>query len=381
MSTVPDTFVLSTRYLGVKDRRLIKSLTMLLQRRLQHTWVVSDGDHHGDVTLLYPSQLEAPDTHSLDDTIVVLVCDYDEDPEQTHSLLRRPIRSEDYVRVLNQSLADHGESVLNRRRQRVAERKSAGFGQRIGRFFGALFGKTGRDAASTDEHDPVSRRKAYADFSDARRQPPDVDLEHPRTPARVKRKSRFAKRFIDPEAQRRILNVVLIGSSGVGKSTLVRTVSDTHIVSTDVGTVDSLMLVKSSTTVGIDYGEFKVSGTNTLLRLFGNPGQHRFHHVWNTTCPNADIFLILVDLSRADPAEDLFYYWTFAERFHRDQPVILGKTHFDVTGIDSIDERITREIFPEKVRVRSVIFDPRDPDSVRGTLSRIPDLAALDQSD
>lgn len=378
MSNVSDTFVLSTRYLSSRDRRLVKSLTMLLQRRLAQGWVVGDGDHHGDVTFLYPSQLGEAGTGDLGDTIVVLICDYDEDIDVGHPTLRRPVRSEDYVRVLNESLTSGRESILERRRRRVEAAKSTGLRGRIGQLLGSLFGKSGRTAATPGARDQLSERKAFADFSDSRGKLPE--LAAPDTQVRRRRKSRFARRFADPNSNLNVLNVVLIGSSGVGKSTLVRTVSESRIVSSDVGTVDSLMLVKSSTTVGIDYGEFKVSGSRTLLRLFGNPGQHRFHHVWNTTCPNADIFLILVDLSRADPAEDLFYYWTFAERFHRDQPVILGKTHFDVTGTDSIDAGITRRIFPENVRVHSMIFDPRDPDSVRGTLSRIPDLAALERS-
>ncbi|WP_404698467.1 hypothetical protein [Raoultella planticola] len=49
--------------------------------------------------------------------------------------------------------------------------------------------------------------------------------------------------------------VILVGRSGSGKTTAIRSVSEINVVSTDVRASDRVVAEKETTTVGFDYGE------------------------------------------------------------------------------------------------------------------------------
>ena len=81
--------------------------------------------------------------------------------------------------------------------------------------------------------------------------------------------------------------VVFCGPLGVGKTTAVRTVSDVEVANTDVRRAGSRHAAetsdeKTTTTVGIDYGEWRPAGS-TPVAVFGTPGQVRFDTVRAST--------------------------------------------------------------------------------------------------
>ena len=81
--------------------------------------------------------------------------------------------------------------------------------------------------------------------------------------------------------------VVFCGPLGVGKTTAVRTVSDVEVANTDVRRAGSRHAVepvggKTTTTVGIDYGEWRPAGSAPVA-VYGTPGQVRFETVRSTT--------------------------------------------------------------------------------------------------
>ncbi|WP_234320371.1 GTP-binding protein [Streptomyces sp. SBT349] len=107
----------------------------------------------------------------------------------------------------------------------------------------------------------------------------------------------------NPDQQ--LVKVIVSGPFGVGKTTIIRTLSEipplkTEEVMTATGAVvDHLDGVrdKTTTTVGLDYGRISL-GDDLALCLFGTPGQKRFHALWKDLTQGALGALILADTRR-----------------------------------------------------------------------------------
>ncbi|WP_194820065.1 ATP/GTP-binding protein [Nocardia sp. XZ_19_385] len=101
------------------------------------------------------------------------------------------------------------------------------------------------------------------------------------------------------------LKVVIVGGFGVGKTTLVRSVSEIRPLDTEatmtqssVG-IDDLSAVrgKSTTTVAFDFGRISIDDEHVLY-LFGAPGQERFWFLWDRLFAGALGAIVLVDQRR-----------------------------------------------------------------------------------
>ncbi|WP_245649427.1 GTP-binding protein [Nocardia shimofusensis] len=101
------------------------------------------------------------------------------------------------------------------------------------------------------------------------------------------------------------LKIVIVGGFGVGKTTMVRSVSeirplDTEATMTDAGVgIDDLTGApgKSTTTVAFDFGRITIDSENVLY-LFGAPGQQRFWFLWDRLFSGALGAIVLVDRRR-----------------------------------------------------------------------------------
>lgn len=95
--------------------------------------------------------------------------------------------------------------------------------------------------------------------------------------------------------------ILVVGPLGVGKTTLIGTVSEikplsTEAVMTQAGArVDtSVERTKTTTTVALDFGRMTIDG-DLVLYLFGTPGQQRFLPAWRDLAKGSLGALALVD--------------------------------------------------------------------------------------
>ncbi|MFF0459747.1 GTP-binding protein [Streptomyces mexicanus] len=103
------------------------------------------------------------------------------------------------------------------------------------------------------------------------------------------------------------LKIVVVGGFGVGKTTLVRSVSEIRPLSTEETmtqageSVDDVTGVrgKTATTVAFDFGRITLDARNVLY-LFGAPGQERFWFLWDRLFSGTLGAVVLLDTRRID---------------------------------------------------------------------------------
>jgi uncharacterized protein len=162
--------------------------------------------------------------------------------------------------------------------------------------------------------------------------------------------------------------IVVAGGFGVGKTTLVGSVSEivpltTEAVMTEASAgVDDLAATpnKTTTTVAMDFGRVSLD-SDLILYLFGTPGQHRFWFMWDDLARGAIGAVVLVDTRRL---ADCFAAVDFFE--DRGVPYIVALNRFDGRLAHQVDD--VREALAIDPRVPMITCDARDRESTKHTL-------------
>jgi len=170
-----------------------------------------------------------------------------------------------------------------------------------------------------------------------------------------------------PDTAEQALKIAVVGGFGVGKTTLVRSVSeirplDTEETMTRAGAgVDDLEGVedKRTTTVAFDFGRITLDATSVLY-VFGAPGQERFWFLWDRLFSGSLGAVVLVDTRRLEDS------WYAIDRLEaQGTPFVVAHNDFGETEHDLDEIRSALDLDPAVPLVRC---DARDRGSAKGVL-------------
>lgn len=122
--------------------------------------------------------------------------------------------------------------------------------------------------------------------------------------------------------------IVVLGSMGAGKSTLVRAIAGANVVDTEVANTDPTSS-KSATTVAMDYADVDLPNGDRL-RLYGSPGQARFDFIWPILLEGARGVVVLVDASLDDAPAHFSSYLDVLDAHAPGTPVVVGLSKLDL---------------------------------------------------
>ncbi len=158
--------------------------------------------------------------------------------------------------------------------------------------------------------------------------------------------------------------IVVAGGFGVGKTTLVSTVSEIPPVNTEAWmtqaskTVDPLngTDAKTTTTVAMDFGRISLA-RDLILYLFGTPGQPRFWPMWDDLCRGASAAVVLVDTHRLEVSFPAVNYF----ENDSDVPFVVAVNLFDGRQTHPLDQ--VRDALGVADSVPLLTVDARDRQS------------------
>lgn len=166
------------------------------------------------------------------------------------------------------------------------------------------------------------------------------------------------------------VKIVISGGFGVGKTTLIGSISEIEPLVTEaamteaaLGVDDVFAVDKTMTTVALDFGRITVDDS-IILYLFGTPGQDRFMFLWDELVEGALGAVVLVDTRRIQdcyPAVDYFE--------ERGIPFLLAVNHFD--GGLRYDVAEVREALDVGFGVPVIECDARHRSSVKQVVARL----------
>ncbi|NSW53159.1 MAG: ATP/GTP-binding protein [Anaerolineae bacterium] len=95
------------------------------------------------------------------------------------------------------------------------------------------------------------------------------------------------------------VKIVVTGPFNAGKTQFIRSISEIDVVNTERKISSKAEMVKSQTTVAMDFGRITVDD-ELILYLFGTPGQRRFDFMWEILSEGMLGFVVMVDSTRPE---------------------------------------------------------------------------------
>jgi signal recognition particle receptor subunit beta len=160
------------------------------------------------------------------------------------------------------------------------------------------------------------------------------------------------------------VKVVVTGPFAAGKTTLIRTISEITVLSTERGITDSTRKRKAETTVAMDFGRITID-RDLVLYLFGTPGQDRFDFMWEILGEGMIGYLLLVDAEREDSVQEAAGILEAFRSMAR-VPYVVGLNRAAADDNALVDSVRTRLEIPADVAI--LPCDATDKESVKNVL-------------
>jgi len=160
------------------------------------------------------------------------------------------------------------------------------------------------------------------------------------------------------------VKIVVTGPFSAGKTTLIRTISEITVLSTERSVSDETRTRKTDTTVAMDFGRITID-RELVLYLFGTPGQDRFDFMWEILGEGMLGYVLLVDASRPESLDEATSILESFRKMAR-VPFVVGLNRAE--GLDEEEEAKVRERLDLDHDVPVVPCDVTDRESVKSVL-------------
>ena len=160
------------------------------------------------------------------------------------------------------------------------------------------------------------------------------------------------------------VKIVVTGPFSAGKTTLIRTISEITVLSTEKDITDDTRSRKAETTVAMDFGRITID-RDLVLYLFGTPGQDRFDFMWEILGEGMLGYILLIDSSREDSLDEAVGILAAFRKMAR-VPFVVALNRS--SGMDPSDEERVRTVLALDEDTPVVPCDATDRESVKAVL-------------